>query len=458
MVVAVREVHDESQHEPYKEPDPREHGQVEHEPQVRRGHDERHPRVAGNLERARQVGALLAHDRDRERHKRERRKRADVDHVGEHADVKACGHKRNDHTHHNLQFGRRAVCAGLRHGARQQAVTAHGEHDAREAEQQHHDHGGQAEHNREADDLGGPVGAHEFERGGERGAVHARELLVGDHAGGHDGHEHVHDDHEEHAHANAERHVALGVLGLFRSGGHHVESDEREEDERRARDDAAPPVDGGLHVRHPLPQRLRHAAAELAVLHVVRRFARRHERRVVRRLDVEEPDDHDEEHDADLEDRHGAVHARADLGAEHEQRGEEPDDDDWRDVDMEGAETEVRVPVEAHEPHEVVEVHAPVFRDDRAGHEHFEDEVPSDDPRHDLADGGVGEGVGGSGDRHDRREFRVAHDGRAAHHAGDDEADDDGWSRVEGGRFGADREDAGAHRHSHSHDGQIPPA
>ena len=39
--------------------------------------------------------------------------------------------------------------------ARQQAVSAHGEHHAGQAEQQHHDHGGQADHNAKTDDFGG---------------------------------------------------------------------------------------------------------------------------------------------------------------------------------------------------------------------------------------------------------------------------------------------------------------
>lgn len=72
------------------------------------------------------------------------------------------------------------------------------------------------------------------------------EIGIGDHAGGHHGHEHVHDNDEQHAHADAERHVLVRVLGLLRGGGHHVRSDEREEHERRAREDLGTPYTDGV--------------------------------------------------------------------------------------------------------------------------------------------------------------------------------------------------------------------
>ena len=44
----------------------------------------------------------------------------------------------------------------------------------------------------------------------------------------------------------------------------------------------------------------------------------------------------------------------------------------------------------------------------------FEDEVPADDPGDELAEGGVGVGVGGAGDGNHAAEFRVAEAGKAA--------------------------------------------
>ena len=345
------------------------------------------------------------------------------------------------------------MLAGLGQAARQQTIAAHGEDDTGQAEQQHHNHGGQAQHDAEADDLGGPVGAHQFEGGGQRGAVLLGEIGIGDHAGGHHGHEHVHDNDEQHAHADAERHVLVRVLGLLRGGGHHVESDEREEHERRAREDARNAVHGWGHAGGELPQRLGHHAGDGGgAFHGGGRLARRNERGEVGGLDVEEADDHHKEHDGDLEHGHSTVHAGADLGAEYEQRGKERHDDDRGDIDMEGAERQVGVGVPAHQAHEIVEVYAPIFGNHGAGHQHFQNQIPADDPGHDLADRGVGEGVGGAGHRNHRSEFGVAHHGCAAHDAGNQEADDHGRAGVEGGGLRTHREDAGAHGYGHAHD------
>ena len=119
---------------------------------------------------------------------------------------------------------------------------------------------------------------------------------------------------------------------------------------------------------------------------------------------------------------------------------------------MEGAERQVGVGVPAHQAHEIVEVYAPILGNHGAGHQHFQNQIPADDPGHDLADRGVGEGVGGAGHRNHRSEFGVAHHGCAAHDAGDQEADDHGRAGVEGGGLRAHREDAGAHGYGHAHD------
>ena len=110
-----------------------------------------------------------------------------------------------------------------------------------------------------------------------------------------------------------------------------------------------------------------------------------------------------------------------------------------------------------NQPEEIVEIDAPIFGDDGACHQHFKDQIPADHPRDDLTDGGVGEGVGGSRNRNHGREFGVAHYGRPAYHAGDEETDDHGRTRMEGCRLRADGKDTRADGHGHAHNGQIPP-
>ena len=145
------------------------------------------------------------------------------------------------------------MLAGLGQATRQQTIAAHSKDDAGQAQQQHHNHGGQTQHNTKADNLGGPVSPDQFECRGQRRAILLGKILIGDHAGGHNGHEHVHDDNEQHADTDAQRHVLVRVLGLFGGGGHHVESQEREEHKRRTRQDARHAVNGRGHASGPLP-------------------------------------------------------------------------------------------------------------------------------------------------------------------------------------------------------------
>ena len=137
--------------------------------------------------------------------------------------------------------------------ARQQAISAHGEHHAGQAEQQHHDHGGQADHNAKTDDFGGPVSADHFECRGKRRIFLLGEVFVGDHAGGDDGDEGVKHDDQSHAHAYTQRNVLLRIDGFFGSGGDHIEAEEREEHERGSGDDAGNAVNAGGHAGGPLP-------------------------------------------------------------------------------------------------------------------------------------------------------------------------------------------------------------
>ena len=98
---------------------------------------------------------------------------------------------------------------------------------------------------------------------------------------------------------------------------------------------------------------------------------------------------------------------------------------------------------------ERLEVVGPADRDGDVADGVLDDQVPADDPGDELAERGVGVGVGAAGDRHHRRELGVAERGEAAGDGGEDEREDQrgpgaGPRGVAGGGGADGREDAGA--------------
>ncbi len=101
--VGVRRVDRDAQREPGREAQPREHGEVGHQPQARHtGHD-RQGRRPGDPEPPGQVGPDPAQDRDAEAHQHEGRERADVDHLLEQLDPGEAGDECDHHTGPHLQ-------------------------------------------------------------------------------------------------------------------------------------------------------------------------------------------------------------------------------------------------------------------------------------------------------------------------------------------------------------------
>jgi hypothetical protein len=74
----------------------------------------------------------------------------------------------------------------------------------------------------------------------------------------------------------------------------------------------------------------------------------------------------------------------------------------------------------------------------------LEDEVPSDDPCEQLAEGRVRVRVGAAGDRHHGRELGIAEPGERAREPGDDEGQDEPGPRELVRRQPGQHEDAGA--------------
>ena len=98
---------------------------------------------------------------------------------------------------------------------------------------------------------------------------------------------------------DADRHVALRVLGLLGRGGDDVEADEGEEHDGRAGDDAAEAEDGRLDAEQAGDQR---QLAETAA-GVGGRLRLGDERRPVADVDEREADDDDDRDDEELDRR-----------------------------------------------------------------------------------------------------------------------------------------------------------
>ena len=83
-------------------------------------------------------------------------------------------------------------------------------------------------------------------------------------------------------------------------------------------------------------------------------------------------------------------------------------------------------------------VFAPGDGDGRRSDGIFENQIPADDPRDELAHGRVRIGVGAAGDGNHRRELGVTKTGKGAADSGDDEREHDRWTRaISDGRSGA---------------------
>src|SRR5208337_3562040 len=81
-----------------------------------------------------------------------------------------------------------------------------------------------------------------------------------------------------------------------------------------------------------------------------------------------------------------------------------------------------------------VDVAAPTGGDRGGAKGVFQDQVPSDDPGKNLAQGRVTVGVGGTGDRNQRREFRIAKASERTRDARKNKGKHDGGSGVLRGR------------------------
>src|SRR6476660_3415130 len=91
-----------------------------------------------------------------------------------------------------------------------------------------------------------------------------------------------------------------------------------------------------------------------------------------------------------------------------------------------------------------IRVLAPGDGDGRRGYGILEDQIPSDDPGDQLAHRGVGIGVSAAGERNHGGKLGVTKTGKCAAEAGNDEGENDGWTRTVGDRRGRPDKKAGA--------------
>ncbi len=248
---------------------------------------------------------------------------------------------------------------------------------------------------------------------------------------------------------NAERHVTFRILGLLRCRRHRIEADERKEHHTGCTEDAH---QASVGVRDALRGRVGHC--------------RRNKRRVVGRIDESPADRDHHQDDGDLRDHDDTVDERGFAGAANKEPRQNGENHHRRDVHdsldaVRGLPWSVTPFVRDIHPHELentVEILAPRDRHGGRADRVFEDQIPSDDPRDELAHGGVPVRVRATGDRDHRRELRVAQTREQAPDRRHQECQRDRWTgTLRDGRRRAHEEtcaDDGANPQCH----QLPPA
>ena len=372
--------------------------------------DDRQPLHA---ERTHTIRIRPAEDQHADAHNREGGKRPDVRQVVDLVlveDESPDGHR--DASDDGRDVRRTVFRVDLRRPGREKAVAGHREEDPRLAVLEHEEHRGQRHHSTERDEPAGRREPSELERPRQR--VGRSELLIRHEPRGHEPDDHVDERADGEAAEDADRHVPLRIPRFLGRGRDRVEADVREKHNRGALVNAPPAVRRERH-------KIRGVDVHRADANEDRQDDQlHHDHDVVRahalfHADVQQPRDqhHDRERGEVEEDRH-ARHARGGLeqGVDRrvraEQRGPISVRQVIRQVDTETCEQRI-------------EVAAPRDRDRDVAHRVLEDQIPPDDPGHELAERRVRVRVGAAGLRDHGRELRVAEGGQPADGAEEDE-------------------------------------
>ena len=226
-----------------------------------------------------------------------------------------------------------------------------------------------------------------------------------------------------------DRQVAFRALGLLAGRGDGIEADVGEEDQRGSVGDAGEALG--------------------------------REGRVVLRLDRGEAEHDEEREDRELDHDHDRVEARALAHADDEHAGDQQHEEHRGQVDHAALARRdgdrVGQGAAEHVAQQRVQVAAPAHGHDRDREAVLEDQVPADDPGHELAERGVGVRVGAAGDRDHRRQLGVGEGREHAGDAGEGEREDDRRPGL-ADRLADDDEDPGADDRADAQRGEIESA
>ena len=366
-------------------------------------------------------GILVAKNDDADGDKDEGEEGSDIGHFGEGADVEDSG---GDGDEDSGKPGGEGGCAEFRvepgEGVGEKAVAGHSEPDARLAELEDEDGADHANERSDKDEETDKMEA--VATGGEgdslEGIDHrsgvACDGLPRHHAGEDDGYSDVEDGADDEGGDDADGDVALGVSTLFAGGGDGVEADVGEED------DGASGEDSGKAIRR--------------------------KRMVVGGVDEAEAEGDEEKDGGDLYEHHDVVGAGGLADASDQDDGEEENHGERGEVEAGvpagsedvfagevlqaerkvGGGEPLGIEVDAEPVEEINDMGGEANADAHVGEGVFEDEVPADDPCNELAECGVGVGVGRAGDGDHAGELGVTEASEAADDGDEDERESQG--------------------------------
>ena len=246
-------------------------------------------------------------------------------------------------------------------------------------------------------------------------------MLVRDHAGEHGHDADVQDRANDEGADDPDRNVPFRILRFLGLGRDGVESDIREKDNRRPGDH---PHGFPAHLfTRDLGSEERDATPPV-----------RGERFPVRGIDVKGPDENDEQHGPELNGHHDRIRRGAFFDPLHEDRRQQADDDDGREVNQcprsdkiarrlvelqrgridQGREFNVKG------AQDFLKIARPAVRDRGRPDGVFQNQVPADDPRHQFAERRVRVRVRTPGHGRHRGEFGVTEGGQKTHGPGHD--------------------------------------
>ncbi len=155
---SVEPVDEDADVEPDEEADPCDHGKAQHQVQARHDAKDRDDGSARHAERTVRLGPLVAQHQHGRAHDDEREQRPDARHLAHDLDLGEARHDGDDDARDDRRdVGSAESRVNLADAARQQAVTAHGEEDARLAHEHHEQHAGDPCHGAGRHEIRRPV-------------------------------------------------------------------------------------------------------------------------------------------------------------------------------------------------------------------------------------------------------------------------------------------------------------